>query len=763
MRAQKEKPELTPAQVAAKRAKAENIGRYVAMFIMPIIIVGMMITSYLGTMHSPTPRDVPILVTGSSEAVETFSDALVENEKYAVDVSTVDSALEARDAVFNREAVAAVAIDHGTATLYTAGGAGATIGNTVTAMVTPIVLEQGLTLDLQDVAPMPENDMSGLGAMFLATALVMAGYLPFSTLRSNSPELLKFRKIVPLLAGWAALIAGLVWVITGPVLDVVALEHSWAVIGIAWLGVFAISCVQLFITRVVGALGVIVGMFLLMVLGMPASNMSLSMYTMPSFFRFLHEILPMPAIGEAMRSVLYFDGVGVTPHLLVLAVGAVVGLLSTKAYDARERKTHPQGRDLDINMASLHGGPRPKTKFWRYFSLFLFPFLMVTMMITCMLGAMHAVAPKDMPVAVVGSSIEQAQQTIDGLEENMDGYFEFTAMDNADDAESLVQNRDIVAAFVLPSQEAPQFTLIGNQAGNGSAYMVAQQVFTPVAAAQQMPLEINNLQALPDRDSAGVVTMYIAMGWILAGFMIVVVAANAQPKSRPLKRMLPITAAYSVMMSALLYLIAGPITGAISGHFFALWGAGAFAIFCIAMFALVFERLMGMLAVLPVVGLLMFLGVPASNGAFSIYMAPEWFRTLYELLPMPAAVEMVRSILYFDGDVVAHHMQVLGLWGAISLAIVILIDAVKGVRTEPDFNGHSMWVKAQTAAITVVATDAPAPAVIEAGEAIETAEIVETIDAIEAPTAAPDLGAHAAPQPAAELAADLDPDLAPAK
>jgi hypothetical protein len=34
----------------------------------------------------------------------------------------------------------------------------------------------------------------------------------------------------------------------------------------------------------------------------------------------------------------------------------------------------------------------------------------------------------------------------------------------------------------------------------------------------------------------------------------------------------------------------------------------------------------------------------------------------------PPSVEAIGSILYFDGDVVAEHLQVLGLWGLVSLA-----------------------------------------------------------------------------------------------
>ncbi|MBM6590240.1 ABC transporter permease [Brevibacterium sp. RIT 803] len=671
---------------AAKRAKAELIGRTAAIFIMPLILVGMMITGYLGTMHSPSANDMPVVVAGSDSKAADMKFALDGSEPDALDVDTVDDAHTAREMVYDREASAAVVIKGDKATLYTAGGAGVQQQTTVTGLVMPALQDEGLDVDTEDIASLPDDDPSGLGAMFLMTAIVMAGYLPFSVLRSNSPELLKFTRIVPILGAWAAVIAGLVWTVACPILDIVDIKDTVAVLGVAWLGVFAISCVQLFITRIVGALGVVVGIFFLMVLGMPSSNLSYPVYTMPAFYRFTHEILPMPAIGEALRSVLYFDGAGVTEHLLVLAIGAVVGLLLTKAYDFISHRRNPDPKPLDVNIPSLHGGRRPDSKVWRYISLIVFPLAMVTMMLTFMLGAMGSPTPKDMPVTVVGSSTEQAKDTIADLEKSMGkDMFDFTATTDKEEARAQVEDREEIAALVLPTQKNAEFGLIANEAGNNSAYQVVNRIFDRVASQQDMELNVDNVNALPDRDKNGVVVMYVAMGWVLAGFMVVIVGANANPWSRPLKRMIPLTAAYAPFMSLVVTLIAGPLTGAVDGHFAALWGAGIIAIFCIAMFAMVFERLIGMLAIIPVIGTLMFAGMPASNGAISEYMIPSFFTTLHDFLPMAAAVETIRSIIYFDSDVVTEHMQVLGLWGLVSLALVFLIDSIKPPRTEHDF------------------------------------------------------------------------------
>ncbi|WP_312179947.1 ABC transporter permease [Arthrobacter sp.] len=668
-------------EAAAKRAKAEKIGRYVAMFLMPFLMVSMLVGGYLAAMHAPTPHNMPIAVAGSGQQADRFAEALESSNPDAVEVRVVGSAADARQLVLDREVSGAVSLADGGATLYTAGAAGASQSSTVTALLAPQVLAQGLTLQAEDLAPLPANDMAGLGIMFMTTALMLAGYMPLSVVLSNSPELLRFRRFVPLLAGWAALIAALVWTVVGPVMGVVQ-GHTAAVLGICWLAVFAVGSVQLFLTRILGPMAVLVGMLLLMVLGVPASNLSMSVHTMPGLYPILHSFLPAAATGESLRSVLYFDGDGAGSGLLVLVIGAVASLLLTLGLDALRRRRKPNAAPPAVQMASLHGGPRPKSRTWRYVTLGFFPLAMVAMMLSMMLGAMYQPTPRDMPVAVVGATAEQAERAVAGLDENMSGMFELAVVDSAEEARDQVRDRTMSAAYLLPSAENPTPTLITNQAAGISAQQVVTKVFAQVSAGTQMELATEDVAPLPAGDSMGMATMYLAMGWIMAGFMIIVVGSTAAPASRPLRKLVPLVAAWAVGFSAFLWVIADVFVGAIDGHFWPLWAVGAVAIFCMAMFTAVFDRFIGMLAILPVIAILMFLGIPAGGAAMSIYMEPGIFRFLHEVLPMPAAVEAIRSILYFGGDTVGKHLLTLIIWGGVSLVLVMVIDRIKPPRTE---------------------------------------------------------------------------------
>ena len=71
-------------EAAAKRAKAEKIGRYVAMFLMPFLMVSMLVGGYLAAMHAPAPHDMPVAVAGSGQQANRFADVLEGRDRKSV-------------------------------------------------------------------------------------------------------------------------------------------------------------------------------------------------------------------------------------------------------------------------------------------------------------------------------------------------------------------------------------------------------------------------------------------------------------------------------------------------------------------------------------------------------------------------------------------------------------------------------------------------------------------------------------------------------
>ncbi|AMB59890.1 ABC transporter permease [Microterricola viridarii] len=592
-------------------------------------------------------------------------------------------------------------------------------------ILTPVALDAGLTVTVDELTPLPAGDSAGIAVMFMAMALMLAGYMPIGIMLTGAPELLKLRRFVPIWAGWSALISAVVWFIAGPVIGAVS-GHTAAILGIGWLAVFSIGLVQLFLSRILGAAAVLVGMLLVVVLGMPASNLAMSVHTMPGFFGWLHDILPLAGVGEALRSVLYFGGDGTGGYLVRFVVAIVLALLLTAGVDwSRRRKQAAQDRaaaaeaagwsdalpseveapapaakPATVRMVPLAGG-KPRSTPVRYLMLALFPFSMVALMLGIMLTAMHSPTPVGLPVAIVCSSEGAAAQLAQGLEASTGDMFAFRTELSAETADELVYSGELVGALVLPDAGNPAATLYSSGAAGTGQQLVVQRVFQQTA--QQAGFELKQIDVAPlnSTDTGGAVSLYIAMSWVMAGFLGVTVLAGGAPKQLRVRKLLPTMAGWAVFMSLVTWLIAGPIVGAYQGPVWALLGIGALTVFCLSLVTAALARLMGLLAVVPVVTLFMFIGVPASGGGLSTYMQPGLFQTLHDVLPLPAALDAVRAITYYGGAGIGQPLLTLGVWGVCGLVAGLVISAVQNARSAR---------RAPGAAPTVLAT-VPATAV----------------------------------------------------
>ncbi|MYQ33891.1 ABC transporter permease [Streptomyces sp. SID4956] len=322
--------------------------KYVFLVVFPFLMAMLLVGTYAGSMHSPSPKDMPVAVVGDSARAGELAAGLDKAEGSPVDTRVVATVDEARQLLHDREIAGAFVLPTGAggdATLYTASAAGAAQAGMVKAVFEPVAESQHLDLAEKDIAPLPAHDGMGITSLFVAVGWMLAGYLVVTVVTSAAPELSSLRRLVPLMAAWAALISVVTWLLAGPLIGAIE-GHAAAVLGLGWLSIFSVAMAQTLLSRLMGPLAVLPGITLFMFLGVPASNLSMSQYAVPGFFRFLHDVLPLPAAGEALRGVLYFGGDGAGPHLAVLAAWAVAGIALTAGVDLlRRRGKAAPGRD----------------------------------------------------------------------------------------------------------------------------------------------------------------------------------------------------------------------------------------------------------------------------------------------------------------------------------------------------------------------------------------------------------------------------------
>lgn len=672
-----EQGSVPPEREDRKKAIVTLVG----MLAFPFLIVTMIYATYVGTMHAPQVKDLPVAVVDSVSAPAGGADLTAALEAVPDDQIAPRSVagLEEATALLERQEVAAVVVpptaQGQAAQVYIASAAGASKAQTVQQLVLPVTAGLGWSAEVQETAALPEGDSSGTVVLFAALAMMLSGYVPISIMMMGTPHLLRVRRFLPVLAVWAVSVSTVIWLLLGPLLGGVE-GHYLTFLGVGSLTIAAVGLFQLFFAKLAGPVSVLIGMLLLVVFGMTSSNLALPIESMPAFFGFLHHILPLPAAGGALRSAIYFDGAGLTPHLITLVVGLVVGLVLSILVDRKKGDVIPAASkftDANTPLPALPGGPI-RSKRTRYIAAAAFPGSMIILVAGLMGFSMNAPTLSDMPVAVVGASTQIAEQAAAELQSGLGDLVDLQVMSSVQEADAAITSQDVVAAYVLPSADG-QGPVLHTASGAGKAQQSAvSAIFTQIAAAQGGTLETDDVAPLSEHDTQGSTSLYLGMAWVMAGFLICAVMRGGAPTLRTVREQLPILAGWAIGMSVWLWFLFAVLIGAIEGNAAALIGIGVLTIFSTSMAASVLTRTVGMAAVPVVVVALILAGVPASGGGMSIYMVPELFRTLHDVLPLPAAVNIVRSLTYLDGTGVGGSLLVIAVWGAVALAINLVID-----------------------------------------------------------------------------------------
>ncbi|HWF70409.1 MAG TPA: DUF3533 domain-containing protein [Mycobacterium sp.] len=176
-------------------------------------------------------------------------------------------------------------------------------------------------------------------------------------------EQVKISRFRTLLIKWALMVV-LALLTSGVYMLIAArlgmpIQHSLPL----WLfGVFAIAAVGITSTSliaVLGALGLLVSMFVFVILGLPSAGATVPLQATPQFFGWLAKFEPMHQVFLGARSLLYFDGqadAGLSQALTMTTVGLVIGLLLggivTWIYDRRGYHRIPPGLEASTAATS---------------------------------------------------------------------------------------------------------------------------------------------------------------------------------------------------------------------------------------------------------------------------------------------------------------------------------------------------------------------------------------------------------------------------
>ncbi|MFC9796109.1 DUF3533 domain-containing protein [Streptomyces sp. NPDC127584] len=320
------------------------------------------ITSYVGALHHPKPRDVPFGVVAPQRVSTQLVAELDGLPGSPLAPRAVADAATARNQILNRDIDGALVVDPAgrTDTLLVASGGGTVLSSTLQAMLTRVEASQDRAVRTVDVAPASPEDFDGLSAFYLVVGWCVGGYICAAILAisAGSRPANRERAIIRLgvLAVYSVLggLGGAI--IVGPILG--ALPGSVAALwGLGTLVVFAVGAATLALQSVFGIVGIGLAILLIVVAGNPSAGGAFPLPMLPPFWNAIGPALPPGAGTWAARSIAYFKGNDMTASMLVLSAWAVVGVVVTLVMSSLKRK--PEAEPIAAEVGPASGTPTP--------------------------------------------------------------------------------------------------------------------------------------------------------------------------------------------------------------------------------------------------------------------------------------------------------------------------------------------------------------------------------------------------------------------
>jgi hypothetical protein len=236
-------------------------------------------------------------------------------------------------------------------------------------------------------------------------------------------------------------------------------------------------------------------------------------------------------------------------------------------------------------------------------------------------------------------------------------------------ARQAVRDGHLPAALVTGGHQM----LIVAEAAGLTLTAAIEQVATTQAAAAHTSLAVQDVRPLPAGDPRGLGSFLLVLGWIIGGYLgMTLLTRVLGPKARGLRGTATLTAwaaLYAVTSAGLGVVLMDPLFGCLTGHPWALLGAGSLIVFAAAMTTAALVSLFGMAGIVVAIVAFVILGNPTSGGSVPNEMLSGGYRFLAEVLPNHAAVSLVHGIQYYGGNGLGHPIFVLGLYAAVAVAV----------------------------------------------------------------------------------------------
>ncbi|MGU3410224.1 hypothetical protein ACLBWP_08965 [Microbacterium sp. M1A1_1b] len=310
--------------------------------------------------------------------------------------------------------------------------------------------------------------------------------------------------------------------------------------------------------------------------------------------------------------------------------------------------------------------------------------LLAMAMLTSYSSAFGNPTPNNVHLAVTGDAA-----AIVALEQH--GSLDITVVASERQARTAVLDRVVDGAVVLPApgKGAAVTTYIASGGGRGLGQAVSG-IGDSIAAKLQATNTTTDLAPLPAKDPVGSIEFYAilfaglgaALGATVFGRILGTVDTAAKFVERSVVLVL-----YAGLLAGLITLWIDSALGAVTVGPWAVMGVLWLTGVAIGGAVTGVAALGGTIAALAMTLALVILGNTSSGGPLGIHVLNDFFQTLYAVFPQGGALDLLRSVQYFDGAAVAAPIIRLAIW---AVAGVLLTLTAMLIRNRRDAAARSM-------------------------------------------------------------------------
>jgi hypothetical protein len=297
-------------------------------------------------------------------------------------------------------------------------------------------------------------------------------------------------------------------------------------------------------------------------------------------------------------------------------------------------------------------------------------------------GAFHQPTAHRIPVVVVAPA-QISGHVVTKLSDLHGQPLSATAVRSKAAGLALLRHGSTNGVFIVDPSGKSDSLLVAS--GGGAAVSTAvDDVFTQVEATEHRTMAVTDAVPAQHGDGRGLSGFYLVVGWLVGGYLVAAllgIAKGARPATtrRAIHRLMAVVP-YAIVSGLGGAIIVGPVLGALTGHFMAIWCVGALLVFCAAAVTMAFQVLLGVLGIGLTLILFVVLGNPSAGGAYQASLLPPFWRAIGNSIPNGAGVEAIRRITYFGSYDVVGNLVVIAIYIVAGVAIAITGSSVMARR-----------------------------------------------------------------------------------